>query len=684
MIYICDYAKCTKLVSQYYLYEGKSESTGSDVKYLYYCDNTGICAIFNTTAEEYYLALSPVITTERIKVDGTKEYSLTMKNKLLECKDSKFSNCVEQTSPKMTTIPYHILNTITNSPSAILIKSTSNGYEKGKLGKDSGILYACEFSKCIQLKSTYYIYKEVNANSNEVNTYFYYCNSKGETTIVDKTVAGYYTSIMSVTNINDLSNGERSAVVSNTIRLIRCEDTSVENCREIKSKEDDSQYDILLSYMKKEALIIVSKDKDDQYTIGKLGENSGNIYLCKSYICTQLISTYYLYSDDKTNEDTDKRDTNKYLYYCDKNGKCTVEHAISVGYYLNDIPTSGTEMKNGAIVITSSSENVLIECSSDTIDSCSVVENPDDETLTIFNYIDNIIGLSPKTLLLAKDKQYDDYIEGDLGKDEGIIYDCKLSKCARLISTYYVYHDESDGVPDNTFYQCDNTGICSISEPEEVGFYLGGASSTMINDEGKKEKIYPELIQCQAKSGSSCEIWDDIENSHFISALENGNNLIKCLNSECKLISSGGAKTKKVYYVDGEDDYNYIECDNTKCISIKNESILIIITNRDDVSEEFILCDPQCKYSVYVKEQCRVTLDIGSMFIDNGEVKFCTLPDKKVPVWTVATFADKMHYYLLPKRYVDTIFKYLKIPEDGLLIRTTPQSSIIDCFPSKF
>ncbi|OUM62440.1 hypothetical protein PIROE2DRAFT_61911 [Piromyces sp. E2] len=668
MIYICDYAKCSKLISQYYIYEEKNEDTGNVEKYLYYCDNTGMCAILNSTAEEYYLAVSPVITTERVMVDGTKIYSLTMKNKLLECKDSKISNCIEQNSPKMTTIPYHILNSINNSPSAVLIKSTSNGYEQGKLGKDSGILYACECSKCKQLKSTYYVFKETNTNTGVVKTYFYYCNSKGETTIVDKTVAGYYRSKISTTNINISSNGVRSAVVSSSPRLIKCVDTSVENCNEIKSMNDDLQFDLLTSIIKNDSLNIISKETD-KYSIGKFGENSGKIYLCKSNICMQFISTYYLFDSNYTDSDTDKRaNKNKSLYYCDKNGDCKIEHSISIGYYLNEMPSSGTTMKDGVIVITSTINPIIIECTNGKIDSCSIIEHPNDEDISIFNYIDNIIGLSPKVLLLSKYEEYEDYIEGDLGHDEGIIYDCKLSKCARMISTYHVHQGESDGIPSNILYYCDNTGFCSITKSNDIGFYLGGASSIMIDDSGNLETIYPELIRCKTKIGSSCELWDNIKNDYFIGIGDNGNKLIRCLNSECKLVSSGGARTRNVYFINGEDYNYYIECNDTKCTSKKSETLLIIYTNREDENERIILCEFQCEYSTTYNEKCRVTLDIGNMFYENGKLKFCTLPDKKVPVWTEVTFSDKIHYYLLPNNHAAPTYGYYFSEDESIYI----------------
>lgn len=581
-----------------------------------------MCAMVNSVvASEYYLVHSATIVTERVKVDGTSIYSITVKKYLLECTDTSLGNCSMSDTFKLTSSSYYIFDALKNSQNLVLIKKTNDGYGKGEIGKDTGTYYVCEDSKCVLPKSTYFLYQ--NQNNNKL----FYFSSTGESLPVIKPIDGYYSSYLSTTSLTTYSTGIVRAVVSNQLKLIRCNYHDVNSCVNVKSSKEDLKFSIISSRIteKSSSMIIIPPlaNGSSTYSEGSFGTNQGSIYICENSLCMQLKSTYYLY----------EKGNFKYLYYCDDLGSCNIVNSISIGYYLNQMQSSGSTKEDGVLCISTIKVDVIIQCKKESTYSCFSIEYPEDDELPIFTVIDNTIALSPKVLLLIfkEDKQidYSYYDEGEFGKDSGLIFDCKNSQCAQMISTYYLYEGSSSSSSSSStkgkkyLYDCDDSGNCTVKTSCEVGFYLGGSSLYAL-DSITSTVYYSDLIQCNSKSIDDCEIVTVDNSGYYFPAETNSNaksRLIGCTKSNCYYIEPSVYKT--TYYIDGGNSQKLIKCSEYGCSSELNKSMAIYLSNTGATSEQVIVCNPKCSYQLSQNTPCNEYDDMGNLFYSQNGLYIC-------------------------------------------------------------
>ena len=599
---------------------------------------------------------------------------MTIKSFLLECKDTSIKNCSKKESPKMTTIPYHLVDAIKNSESLVLLKETSDGYAKGNIIKDTGIYFVCESSKCKQLKSTYYLYHKKDGNTS--TKYLIYCQSDGVCLNVDKPIDGYYTYTSTPTKIISKSNGTKSASVMSNIVLIKCKFNSLSSCEESNSDESDPQYSLISSKIarKSSQIFIIHSDVNPSlYYEGKFGEMKGSIYICESLLCKQITSTYYLHEESSKKK---RNSTIKVLYYCDDDGICSVAKSLIVGYYLYEEQSSGKTKSNGSTYITTIKNPIIIQCKNGDVNDCFIVESPDDEDISIFTAVDNTIGLEPKILFLVKDKTFESYLEGEIGQESGIIFNCKNSQCAQMISTYYLYNSNSNDLVKNYMYECDSNGLCTLTENISVLYFLGGVSSTTYNSYGLKVTSYSNLIKCSAKSPNECEIVFPVKDGYYLPAnTDSKNKLIKCTDAILEYIET--SKTSESYYTDGENPKNLIQCSENGCVSKVNEATSIVLSNSSYYDEQIILCHTACTYR-RENLRCNNIEDNGNISIIDGILHVCLYQS-----WYNINKYYTDHYDLVYNDMVYALFDLnIKTPNYNQILLKNGPSNIMEFISS--
>lgn len=190
------------------------------------------------------------------------------------------------------------------------------------------------------------------------------------------------------------------------------------------------------------------------------------------------------------------------------------------------------------------------------------------------------------------------YKKGELGKDNGLLYECDNTSCHQIYMTepsnFYraketFYYDEAD----QYLYRCGIEGECFIQYPSKNTFYLGNYNVT--------GEYYNQLIYCNYENGKNCR-YADIVDGHYIDGHSTSDKtyLIQCSQGTCISIYEvnydfyyyykDAANPKNIitctprgcssnpgnigYYRDsGVENYSYsqiIKCDGTKCANIEH------------------------------------------------------------------------------------------------------------------
>ncbi|OUM67838.1 hypothetical protein PIROE2DRAFT_4649, partial [Piromyces sp. E2] len=403
---------------------------------------------------------------------------------------------------------------------------------------------------------------------------------------------------------------------------------------------------------------------------------SGNIIECSNQACQSNPAKIGYYINGNNNADFP-------LIQCNKNKndvKCQViaKANINIGYYLDSTSTDDNTSYSNLIYCDGSKNCLKVSTliKGYYLDSGSAIVSSSNKRSQTTKYR-NLIICNGSDYKLLDTIHIGYYLDGSSSNDHinytKIIYCSNDSSCTSITTSIIGLYVNAASTSDNTNYSqliTYNGKNYSINTNNEIGYYLDGGSSV-------DGVTFSNIIYCSSSTTCSIIKNENITNGYYIQGVNKDNKtLIKCINSKCKLIPSVGSKTEIAYYIDGESNDNIIKCDDSNCISKKNTSTFILLTNRQDENEKIIVCDTQCRYILNENSKCENNEDIGNLIYEEGNIKICIDSNEKVMTWTKITIDNKMRYYLLSKNVASIIFRNTNINDDNILIISTISKSL--------
>jgi len=238
---------------------------------------------------------------------------------------------------------------------------------------------------------------------------------------------------------------------------------------------------------------------------------SGTIYVKSSEVYKQLISTYYLYEDNKHI---------KHLYHCDGSGSCTTINEPTEGFYvggIQELSSTGPYFEY----------STLIQCTGTKVEECSTLT---DSNIKDGYYLDN----------------------GNTGN----VIKCSSQKCITIIgdSSHGVgYLDKGHAAPTDTKYviTCMN-GICTTSD-KCTG--LGSDKLYFINGDDNEKRIECISSKCDDDALLDTPQLDGTDPNYTITCA----NGLCTSNPECRVNTGVNCKDKTYYLIKQNTDTYIIE-----------------------------------------------------------------------------------------------------------------------------
>jgi len=310
-------------------------------------------------------------------------------------------------------------------------------------------------------------------------------------------------------------------------------------------KSTNNECEIAYGDTSKTGTQIYKNVESKKYSLATPGVDTSNliIYECDSTSCRQLISTFYL-------------ESNQHLYKCNEIGLChDISTSFSKGYYYIGAP----------ILLSSPSKlaySNVISCSTANIPStCSLIPIPNGYFIDKLN-TDNIINCDGEVCFSDIGTSVQGYVYIDI-ETPGNIISCSSSPCISTpgeTSNGYVYIDASDSKR-NSLIIC-IVGSCSVfNVSAQITYdklaYIDATANTNI-------------ITCTYENGcySTKQVVNN-NNLYFIYALDI-TKIIKCGSSQCTIENSGAVSTRSIenkFYLDGFDQSKMITCTTDGCFS---------------------------------------------------------------------------------------------------------------------
>jgi len=368
------------------------------------------------------------------------------------------------------------------------------------------------------------------------------------------------------------------------------------------------------------------------------------------------------------------------------NSKYVIVDTTNVGYYLDGSSTSNG--KNFSSIIYCSDLN---HCSKITrmvkgyyLDGNSVTLSSSRKRSQTITYSKLIICDGSEYKSYSSTIHIGYYLDGGSSTDSinynHVIYCSSDSICSLITTSIMGFYLDATSTTDNENYSqlisC-NGETYTLNTTNKIGYYLDGSSSIdNVN--------YNNVINCSSATTCSLVEKKNVNNGYYmdVSSVENSKKLIKCSSSSCQLILSEGSEDKTAYYINGENNNYLIECDDQQCISIKNDSLLIVLSNRDDENEKIIVCDTQCNY-ISENKECETSNDVGNISYQSGIIDVCMESMEESISWMTIRLDNKVHYYLLPSNVFNLILKNGNIDIENILIMST-ESNTMELIPSKY
>jgi len=281
IIYSCTNSNvCTQMISTHYLY-------GTSNKYLYDCNDFGVCVIINTISEGYYLSGDPTITLN----------NPTTNKELIYCEDTDIKHCVSKTILEAD-IGYYI---DANNSSNLIYCSNANVCSSLKVENNKGAIayldandedaksvIICDGKSCISKEvcsalsdddSEKIYFVDGGVNDNIITCKNSGCSSDiGNTYYISAIDPNYTITCIAVENneIEERRKREEISEPSGCTITKECKVNTGSNC------EDDKYY-------------IVKPNEDgnapnDNFILETEDEGNGYLYYCKNNVVTGKIS----------------------------------------------------------------------------------------------------------------------------------------------------------------------------------------------------------------------------------------------------------------------------------------------------------------------------------------------------------------------------------------------------------